>query len=236
MREVSLKNQRIKKILSGITEAAFEEETLKKICKDAREYKDPRIEGLHGVSEEYFKTALKLNVRDYAYPQCQLGAGTNLIEPQASPVLHEVAKKKIIKIHRTLGAKDTALCMMYPEKGYIGWHHNGNAPGYNLLFSYSMDGDGWFKYYDREKDEIVKMQDSPGWNVKCGYYPSEKTETDRVYWHAAYTEKPRLSIAFIIPQRDLWLSMIEYITDGDYDRDHLQSQGPLKDLKDNGYI
>lgn len=236
MREVSLKNQRIIKILSGITDVTYEKETLDKLCKDSRELKDKLITNEHGASDAYLKRAKKYPVKDFGFPRCSLGIGTGVYETRDSEFFHQKIAKKVLRLQKTLGAQNNALIMLYPENGYIGWHHNGNASGYNILFSYSMDGDGYFSYYDKDKDEIIKMQDKPGWNVKCGYYPCQRNDHDRVYWHAAYTNSPRLSIAYIINNRELWSNMIEYISEGDFDREFVQGQGPLKDLKNNGYI
>lgn len=241
MREVYLKSQRLTKILSGITEEVFKKENLSVLSKEAHDIserlnkKNP-IDNLHPSSDEYFKIALKHPIKDFAYPRAALGIGTLSTNSHSSNFFYSLIGNKLMRLQNTLGAQANALCMLYPDEGYIGWHHNGNAPGYNVLFSYSQDGDGYFKYYDKEKNEVIYMYDKPGWNVKCGYYPSEVREPKRVYWHAAYTKKARLSIAFIIDNRDMWINMIEYITDNDFDRNHLQAQGPLKDLKMNGYV
>lgn len=238
MKEVCLRSQRLTKILSGITEDVFKEENLKRLSEEAKrkERKDNLIADLHSASDEYFRKALKYPLKDFGFPRSTLGIGTLSTDGDNSRFFHDLVSKKLMRLQNTVGSPQNALCMLYPDDGYIGWHHNGNAPGYNVLFSYSQDGDGYFKYYDKEKDEVVYMYDKPGWNVKCGYYPSEVKEPNRVYWHAAATKKARLSIAFVMFNRDMWINMIEYITDNDYDKQALESQGPLKDLKSNGYI
>ena len=46
---------------------------------------------------------------------------------------------------------------MYPPGGYISWHNNANASAYNLVFTWSESGNGYFKYIDGEtKKEIVE--------------------------------------------------------------------------------
>lgn len=238
MRELSLKSQRIIKILSGITEAVYETPgAIEKLSKEAREKKDELIKDYESHDDRYFRKALTEHpIESFGFPRSSFMANTsNLSRETDSKFFYDIVGKKITRLQNTVGSSRNALCALYPDGGYIGWHHNGNAPGYNILFSYSQDGDGYFKYYDREKDEIVYMHDKPGWNVKCGYYPSEKTEPNRVYWHAAATKKARLSIAFVIPDRKIWFSMLEYVSEGDYNEDFLKSQGPLKDLKNEGY-
>ncbi len=238
MKEVCLKSQRLTKILSGITEDVFKEENLKRLSEEAirRERKDSLITDLHSASDEYFRKALKYPLKDFGYPRGALGIGTLSTDSESSRFFHDLVAKKLMRLQNTVGSPQNALCMLYPDNGYIGWHHNGNAPGYNILFSYSQDGEGYFKYYDKQKDEVVYMYDKPGWNVKCGYYPSETKEPNRAYWHAAETKKARLSIAFVMFNRDMWINMIEYVTENDFNRAELEAQGPLKDLKDNGYI
>jgi len=238
MREVCLKSQRIKKILSGITDAVYNPENLEKIVKSYIEKKDNLITEYSSVDDRYFKKAFKeYPIKEYSFPRAAKFTGTmSTNKDHGDPFFFDLVNKKVLRLQNTLGAPQNALCVLYPDDGYIGWHHNGNAPGYNILFSYSQDGDGYFKYYDREKDEVIYMQDNPGWNVKCGYYPYEKTEPNRVYWHAAATKKARMSIAFVIPNRDIWINVIEYITDGDYDEDYLKSQGAFHELKKEGYV
>jgi hypothetical protein len=238
MKEVCLKNQRLIKILSGITDDVFQEENLKRLSEEAirKERKDNLITDLHSETDEYFRRALKYPLKDFGFPRGTLGIGTLSTDGDSSRFFHELVAKKLMRLQNTVGSPQNALCMLYPENGYIGWHHNGNAPGYNVLFSYSQDGEGYFKYYDKEKDEVVYMYDKPGWNVKCGYYPSEVNEPKRVYWHAASTKKARLSIAFVINNRDMWVNMIEYITNNEHDKSAIESQGPLSHLKSNGYI
>lgn len=237
MREICLRNQRMLKILSGITETVFEENNLKRLSEEASKIRrtDKLIQEFDPWEDSYFRRALMLPIKDFGYPRSTFGVGTLSIASHHSNFFHNIIGKKLMRLQTTIGAPQNALCMLYPKSGYIGWHHNGNAPGYNVLFSYSQDGKGYFKYYDKDKDEVVYMYDKPGWNVKCGYYPSEVQEPKRIYWHSAYTENERLSIAFVINNRDMWINMIEYITDNDFDREFIQSQGPLKDLKKHGY-
>lgn len=238
MRELSLKSQRIIKILSGITEAVYETPgAIEKLSNEAREKKDELIKDYESHDDRYFRKALTEHpIESFGFPRSSHMIGTASIPRHGdSPFFYELIGKKVMRLQNTVGSPSNALCVLYPENGYIGWHHNGNAPGYNILFSYTKDGDGHFKYYDREKDEVVYMYDKPGWNVKCGYYPHEKNEPKRVYWHAAATKSPRLSIAFVIPDRKIWFSMLDYVSEGDYDEEFLKSQGTLKELKNEGY-
>ena len=55
---------------------------------------------------------------------------------------------------------------MYPPGGYISWHNNANASAYNLIFTWSETGDGYFKYIDGETKEEIVIKDKPVGNVK----------------------------------------------------------------------
>jgi len=233
MRDVPLKNMRLEQLLLRLTDAVFKDEVLEQLVARADKPRDCRqIPDLHGMSDEYFfKAKDEFELKDFAFPSTSHGVGTGDLDRRDSGYFFDVSNKLVGKIRDYIGAPFNALVMLYPENGFIGWHHNGNAPGYNILFSYSQDGDGDFRYWDREKEEIVMIEDRPGWNVKCGYYPCQRKEPDRVYWHAAQTKKARLSVAFIIDNRDMWMNMIEHISKGEFDRDILFDQGPLKDLQ-----
>lgn len=115
------------------------------------------------------------------------------------------------RITNFLGARNQAVALYYPEDGYMGWHHNANASGFNILISHSEDGKGFFRYQDPVTKEIVTLHDKPGWNFKVGYYGSWK-ESDKIVWHCARTyDTPRLTLAYIIPNEEMWNGMSEDI-------------------------
>lgn len=110
------------------------------------------------------------------------------------------------------GSRNNAVKMLYPKGGFMGWHHNANAPGYNILLSWSKQGLGYFRYQDPVTKEIVTMQDTPGWTCKVGYY-GPFHEKDRIYWHCASAEhEERLTLGYIIPHEGMWNDMIDDIT------------------------
>lgn len=109
------------------------------------------------------------------------------------------------------GSRNNAVKMVYPKGGYMGWHHNANAPGYNILLSWSKDGLGYFRYQDPITKEIITINDSPGWTCKVGYYGAFK-EPDKIYWHCANAEQEeRLTLGYIIPHQGLWSNMCDDI-------------------------
>ena len=67
-----------------------------------------------------------------------------------------------------LGAHTSALLSYYPPGGFVGWHTNYDANAYQVLFTWSETGEGFFEYYDKQKDKIIKIDDVPGW--QCRHY------------------------------------------------------------------
>lgn len=228
MKIIQLKNGRLETLLSNTIELFYTGEA-KKITKEAKERKDNLITDYHPCSDEYLFEAFKHDRKKFGYPRAAYGCNVvevarNSLNKKELPII----LKNVSNIGKFLGTPVNALTISYPDNGYIGWHHNGNSPGHNILFSYSLDGDGSFCFWDYETKSIKRLYDTPGWNVKVGYYPSEKKEPDKLYWHMAQTKKHRVSIAFIIDQKEMWKNMIDEITLGDYDENIILYQGKSK--------
>lgn len=112
-----------------------------------------------------------------------------------------------------LSAKKNTLVTLYPPGGWISWHNNANASGYNVIFSWSENGDGWFDYWDLEKKERVRVQDVPGWQCKMGYFGGYH-QPDKLCYHAASTDCMRISVAYVFAEaEDIWEQIIEDIED-----------------------
>lgn len=94
-----------------------------------------------------------------------------------------------------IGAHTSALLNYYPPGGFVGWHTNWNAHCYQILFTWSKEGDGYFRYWDNEKKEIVHIPDVPGWQCRH-YYFGRRDEPDHHCWHAAYAGSDRVTLAY----------------------------------------
>lgn len=115
------------------------------------------------------------------------------------------------KIKVELGMRHNALSQLYPPEGFIAWHNNANAPGYNLIFTWSETGDGWFKYIDKYGEEIT-IPDKKGWTLKAGYFGTY--DDGRVCYHAAYTQCWRMTHSFVAAQdEDYWKDCLDYISE-----------------------
>ena len=111
-----------------------------------------------------------------------------------------------------LGIASNALSQLYPPEGFIAWHNNANAVGYNLIFTWSETGEGWFKYLDKYGNEIL-ITDKKGWSLKAGYFGDY--DDGQVCYHTAYTKCWRLTQSFVVHPDDVdyWQDCIDYIGD-----------------------
>ena len=105
-----------------------------------------------------------------------------------------------------LGTRNNALLAFYPKDGYISWHNNWNAPGFNLIFSWSETGDGWFKHVEPKTGEVVHHQDKPGWQLKAGYFGHHE-QPDKICYHAARTNCRRITVSFIFSLDDMAMNL-----------------------------
>lgn len=127
----------------------------------------------------------------------------------------EKASQVNMNMMTVLSAKRNALCAVYPPGGFIAWHNNANASGYNILFTWSQEGNGWFDYYDIEKKERVRVPDVKGWQCKMGYFGSYD-QPDRLCYHAASTDCLRITIAYVFSESEyIWEEVLEDI-ESDY--------------------
>lgn len=225
MKIIQLQNGRLETLLSNTIKLFYAGEA-KRLTEQVPEKVDDLITNHHPCSDEYLFEAFKLDHGKFGFPRAALGLSINEVEKNNIRFKDLTAiMTGVTKLGQYLGTPKNALTVSYPDNGYIGWHHNGNAPGHNILFSYSQDGDGEFCFWDYTTKSISRIKDKPGWNVKVGYYPSFRREPERIYWHMARTKKQRVSIAFIINQKEMWKSMIDEITMGNYDHEAILGQG-----------
>lgn len=108
------------------------------------------------------------------------------------------------------GTRTNALSAVYPAGGYISWHNNANASGYNVLFTWSSEGDGQFEYIDPITKEHIIVPDVKGWQCKIGYYGSYE-EHDKLLYHAARTNCLRSTIAFMFNPDETGRQMAEML-------------------------
>ena len=137
--------------------------------------------------------------------------GREALENDYTVRVREATAKLNAELITVLSCRNNALNACYPPGGFISWHNNANAPGYNIIMTYSETGEGWFDYWDNEKQERVRIPDVPGWQAKMTYFgPYE--EEDKLCYHAAYTDCYRITVAFVFAHADnFWEEVIEDI-------------------------
>lgn len=124
-------------------------------------------------------------------------------------VIKDASRTLNSKLMEFMSARNSALNACYPPGGFISWHNNANAKGYNIIITYSENGNGWFDYWDLEKKERVRIQDKPGWQAKMTYF-GPYDNPDKLCYHAAYTDDYRITVAFVFDEADeFWEEVIE---------------------------
>ena len=230
MYQLTMINPTIQKILSSFADAVFNDEEVLRELTSRCNRGESKFAGLSGYSDEYLYKALECPAVEFDWPQCAYGVDTNLIEAKGV-YWNSIAVPYLNRLVNYIGSPHNALTMFYPEEGFIGWHHNGRAPGYNFLMTYSVDGDGYFKYYNQQTKEFTVLQDVPGWNFRFGYYNDIRYEIDNLFWHTAYTKKPRLTIGWVVKHREIWKSLIEECTGVGNIPVDIDSMGPKTDVE-----
>lgn len=101
--------------------------------------------------------------------------------------------------------RNNALAVLYPPGGFISWHNNHNAPGYNLIFTYAETDTGFFEYYDSSTKQIVKLYDTPGeWTCKAGYFASMREPIEKKVYHSASSpDDDRMTISYVFSQGEM---------------------------------
>ena len=163
-----------------------------------------RDENEYYTSDKYLKKIDKKNHE--GFPEKTHGIDLVFCDSTDNEIRKRI-RKIDLDFNSILGSKHCAVKMYYPAGGYMGWHNNHNASGYNILFSYTKNGNGFFRY---KTDKTYTMHDKPGWTAKVGYYGNNK-EPNKLFWHCARAYEDRLTLGFVIPDRSFWEMMIEDI-------------------------
>lgn len=164
-----------------------------------------------GINREEAVSTAYLNAQQQkgesleGYPACAYGIDFQEMKGFDLDVFYPKITQIDTTIRNYLSAKCCAIKMYYPAGGFIDWHTNANAYGYNALFTYSQTGDGAFLYQDPSTKQIVELKDKRGWNMKVGLYDKQGGAP---LWHAAYTECERLTWGYVIDQLG-WDNLVE---------------------------
>ena len=213
MNWVKINNKEILDILTEYSDWFFQSDLTKltEIANSEERHQGMKLEEACGA--EYLKEIVDKDGAHIGYPETTLSVDISTSEN--APDEHKEKRSKLAdELCSYLGARNQAVNVFYPEGGFMGWHNNWNASGYNILLSYSPTGNGFFRYMDPVTKEVVTMQDEPGWTCKVGYYGRGR-EPDKVYYHCAGSYEPRITLGFVVPHLEIWRSMIEDISNED---------------------
>ena len=213
MKWIEINNEEVLDILNEYSDWFFQSDLTKltEIAHSRERHQDMTLEQACG--EEYLKEIVAKDGEHIGYPEKTLSVDIGTSEN--APDDHKEKRNKLAEeLCAYLGARNQAVNVFYPKEGYMGWHNNWNASGYNILLSYSPTGNGFFRYMDPLTKEIVTMEDKPGWTCKVGYYGRGR-EPDKVYYHCAGSYEPRITLGLVVPHLEIWRSMIEDISEQD---------------------
>ena len=102
---------------------------------------------------------------------------------------------------------DNPVIGYYPPNGFVGWHTNYGAPGWIILFNWSQEGRGYFRFY--KDGNLTTLSDKPGWNCRVGRF---RPEPEHELWHCAKTECRRFSFSYRFDNEHDWQKAVDCIT------------------------
>lgn len=213
MQWVEINNKEVLDILNEYSDWFFSQDLspLDEITQNKGRHQGYDLE--YGCGPEEMNTIVTKDSEHIGYPEKTISV--DLLSEEKAP---KQQKEKCRELSNTLcaylGARNQAVNVYYPENGFMSWHNNWNAAGYNILLSYSKEGNGFFRYLNPITKEVITMMDKPGWTCKVGYFGRGR-EPDKVIYHCAGSYEKRLTLGFIIPHLDMWRNMIEDISEND---------------------
>jgi hypothetical protein len=162
------------------------------------------------TSEEYRDKIISLGATHDGFPDSMRGYSFQHTRMKLDPKGDLDVQQEIVKKHAELifgfeeeyALKNNALFVLYPPGGYISWHNNANASAYNIILTWSENGNGHFSYVDPNTGKTVRMQDKPGWQCKLGFFGSYEDPKSEMCYHAAYTDCWRMTISFIFDRSE----------------------------------
>jgi hypothetical protein len=215
MRSVNIKNKEILEILNSFVDIWWDkkETDLTKFeligDKSKRDYY---------ISDQYKNKILNLSTTHDGYPEEILSYSLKISNRPNAPQVSDLKINSDYietnqKMQRTLGTKHNALCSVYPPGGFISWHNNANASAYNLIFTWSENGNGYWKHIDPYTGKDVVVQDVPGWQCKAFYFGAYKDKPEDIVYHMASTDCWRMTVSYIFDRthKQFWEDIIEDI-------------------------
>ena len=192
MTEVVIRNKEVLKTLERFSDEFFSVDGYDNEMYQAYSCEEDKSKGEYYCSEEFLKECLEGELigaphRHYAQPITKMVR----VHPE---IWTEYQTKVKYDFAAEIGAHTSALLSYYPPGGFVCWHTNYDASAYQVLFTWS-DGNGYFRYYDKEQDKVVHIPDVKGWQCRH-YYFAPENEPENLCWHAAYSGGERITLAY----------------------------------------
>ena len=214
VKDIDLRNQEFIDILNEYKDVLLYRETKEDEPFIAKELSVsfPNEKAEDWISDDYMNDIISQGRSHDGFPRILKGFTGLKYNDKHHPngdKIKEATKTLNSKLIEFLSCRNNALNACYPPGGFIAWHNNANAAGYNIIITYSETGEGWFDYWDTEKKERVRIKDKPGWQAKMTYFgPYDSPE--KLCYHAAYTDCYRITVAFVFAEADeFWQEVIE---------------------------
>jgi len=193
MSEVVIRNKNLLKTLNNFVDELLITDNYNDPIYHVCSEEEDKTKGEYYCSEEYLRECMSRDKlvgppdRHFAQPISKMVR----IHPDK---WSDYMKRVKYDFAAEIGAHTSALLSYYPPGGFVGWHTNYDATAYQVLFTWS-DGNGYFRYYDMEKDDIVHIPDVKGWQCRH-YYFGPEDEPENICWHSAYAGGERLTLAY----------------------------------------
>jgi hypothetical protein len=214
MRSVSIKNPEVLSVLNEFINIWWDkkETDLKKYYLGAKDEDRNSY-----ISDEYKNKLMSMGSSHDGYPEkirgynIKLDGNVNLLS--SDPEITRNYIKINEKIQHILSTRHNALCAVYPPGGFIAWHNNANAAAYNLIFTWSENGDGYWKHVDPYTGKDVIVQDVPGWQCKAFYFGAYNDGPENLVYHMASTDCWRMTVSYTFDRthKQFWEDVIEEI-------------------------
>jgi hypothetical protein len=218
MKEIEIKNQEVLDVLNQVLYFYKNTTDINNVKPQGLDHKHEKNKFM---SEDYLNKIIDMSDRHDGYPEALLLY--NLYnkdyainrDPRALP-LNWLEKYQDInkQLMALLSVRRNAVASLYPPGGFISWHNNANATGFNLIFTWSENGDGWFDYIeDNGKGKRVRCQDKAGqWVCRYGMFGSYHQNDYPIVYHAASSENSwRITLAYVFSKEELSAGLQEFI-------------------------
>ena len=202
MTEIVIRNEGLLQTLNDTVEMFLEHRELMTELSDNLQRDVPVEEWEKFCKEDYLHEMIATGVDHAGFPETGYGFQVAQGVRQRPDVFTPLKDWTKNQLPMMFGARSNSLTSYYPPNGFVGWHTNWNASAYQIIITWSENGDGYFSYYDKETDTIITEQDVKGWQARW-YRFGREDEPQHHCWHTAWTNSPRFTLAFKFPYNNV---------------------------------